>query len=183
MTIIVLVDVDDVITQSVKRWLELYNNDFDDNLNIEDINIWDIASFAKKCDKKTFFDYIANPNFYDKVEPIDGSWYGVTRLREMGYRVVFATSPTIGHEGRKFQYLCDYGYLDNTHVGKMDYIEATDKSLIQCDYMVDDSPNNILNTDGMPIIFDRPWNRHLKTEDGFIRANDWDDVVSWIQEK
>jgi 5'(3')-deoxyribonucleotidase len=59
-----------------------------------------------------------------------------------------------------------------------DFIQALDKSLIDCDYLIDDRPENIESTRGMGILYSQPHNQNFEWK---YRANNWEEVVQIIE--
>jgi 5'(3')-deoxyribonucleotidase len=172
---VVASDVDDTLAGLVPHWLERYNYDWDDNLTIDKITEWNMIPFVKKSCGSKIYDYLNDPTLYDGVKPVPLSLAGVNSLRSMGHRVIFVTSATIAHQGRKAQWLMDFGYLNTMN----DYIACSDKSLIKCDFLIDDRIENVLNTTAVGILFSRPWNLNKPYN---IRADNWHRVVELVKE-
>ncbi len=171
---IIVSDVDDVLADLVFIWLKLYNADFKENIKKSDITEWDIGSFLKyPNNRKYLYEYIENPSIYDKIKPIKDSLWGINKLRSFGYRVIFVTSSTLGQTNRKYQWLKDYGFIDN----RKDYFEAIDKSVFNCEYMVDDKFDNVINCNGKGILFEQNWN---KKEIWGRKCNGWKEVINLI---
>lgn len=166
----IAIDVDDVTADLVSAWLDRYNLDHNDSLSEKDIKTWDIGSHTKIGDK--MYEYLT-PDLYDSISPVFNSLWGVSKLREMGNKVIFVTSFLPSLAGRKYQWLKFYGFLEDPK----GYIEAKNKSLIRCDYLIDDSPENIIGSYGIPIVFTREWNKSLWTYD---RVDNWVDIVSYF---
>lgn len=173
---IIFSDIDGFLGNLISPWLMFYNKDYEDNLSIEDIKDWNIHQFVKPSCGMKIYEYIENPKIYDYVMPIDGSTWGIKKLREFGFRIVFATHSTIGHAGRKFQWLRDFGFIENHE----DYIECKDKSLLRGDYLVDDYILNVKSFGRGGVLFTQPYNRqYLHTP----RVNDWDEVVRFFSKE
>lgn len=171
---IVVSDVDDTVASLVETWIKLYNVDFKDNIKKSDIVAWDIGSFIKNPNNRQYlYEYIEDPTIYDKIKPIKDSLWGINKLKNMGYRVVFATASTIGASGRKYRWLKDYGFIDS----KSDYIECYDKNLVRGDYIIDDRFDNVINFQGKGILYSQPWN--LK-DNWNMRCNNWKEVINLI---
>lgn len=171
--IVIGVDFDDVTGEMVREWLNKYNNDNDDNITEADIKTWDIGSHTKIG--KKMYDYLKDPSLYDTVQPVENVSWGLAKLRKMNYRVVFITASTPEHAGRKYKWLQEWDLIDSRN----NYIEALDKTLIRCDYLIDDSPDNIINSTCQPIVFTREWNKYLG--DIYPRVNDWVEIVSYFE--
>jgi len=170
-TKIIGVDFDDVIGNLVSTWLDNYNRDNDDNLSEKDIKSWDIGLYTKIG--KEIYDYLKHPSLYDDVKPVLNSFFGVSSLINMGYRVVFITASTTEQSGRKYTWLSENGYINS----KSDYYEAVDKSLIATDYLIDDNPENVINAYGQGVVYTREWNKSLI---GYPRVNNWMEVINFF---
>jgi len=168
-------DVDDVTAKLAPVWLGLYNKDYDDNLTEEDITDWGIDKLVKpECGLK-IYDYLKDPHIYDEVIPTPGALEGTNALREMGYRVLFATSCPVEVAGRKFHWLEQYGFIKK----ERDYIEIRDKSLLKGDYMIDDNYDNCRGFTGYGYLMKAPWNVKYKW---YHRAENWEDFIKQMKE-
>ena len=167
--LIVASDCDGVIINLTYPWLKWYNRDWKDNLKYKDLIDWDLDKLVKpECGKK-IYDYLEYPGIYDEAPPIANSLNGIIHLREMGYRVIFVTSSTLGAAGRKYKWLKDNGFIDTPK----DYVEATDKSLILANYLLDDYTININAFKGRGVLFSAPYNKSSLITP---RVNDWKGV-------
>jgi len=172
---IVYVDVDDVCAKLAPVWLGRYNKDYDDNLTENDITDWDIHKFTKpQCNLK-IYDYLKDPAMYDYVLPTPGALEGVNKLREMNYRVLFATSCPVEVAGRKFHWLRQYDFIKK----ERDYIEIRDKSLLKGDYMIDDNYDNCRGFTGYGYLMKAPWNVKYTW---YHRAENWEDFIKIMKE-
>ena len=180
---IVAVDVDEVIANLLEEWLKRYNRDFSDNLTIEKITKWDITKFVKKECGDQIFKYLYEDDIYDFVQPIPGAIAGIKYLRNEGLRVIFATSCVKGMSDKKVEWLVRHELLDKNNRTQLDFIAATDKSLVNADILVDDRCKNIMMFNARNkytnkgILFDAPYNKNCSKA---LRANDWNEVVRFI---
>lgn len=173
MNRIIGLDIDGVCADLITPWLFRYNIRYNDDLTIDDITDWNIHNFVKpECGTK-IYDYIEDPTLYDLVLPIKNSLFGVSALRDMGYRVVFVTSSTLGASGRKFRWLQDYGFTKDLK----DYVEMSDKSLFAGDYLVDDYIVNINGFNGDGVLFTQNYNKRFTHTP---RVNDWNEVIRFF---
>lgn len=167
-------DIDGVVADTLVPWIDFYNRDYEDDLDVGQLVEWDIHVFVKPECGLDIYRYIRDPALYDHVHPVDGALDGIGRLRSMGHRIVFATAAEIETSGRKFEWLLDHGFGPD----QADYIEAADKSLIRADLMIDDRYRNVVGFVGPGILFDRPWNsRHRYAP----RASSWPEVVEMVE--
>lgn len=171
---VIAVDVDDVVLNLVEEWIDLYNLEHNDSLKESDVLTWDISSYTKIG--RLMYKYLV-PQIYDKITPIDGALSCIESLRSDGNRIIFVTSFSPDIAGVKYKWLLNNSFIKD----KSDYIEAQDKSVIRCDYLIDDNPINIINTSGVGIVYDRPWNALL--EDCHPRVYNWKNVEQYFKEK
>lgn len=173
---IVFVDVDDVSALLHVVWLKWYNEDYNDNFTVKDWISWGVENLVKpECGLK-IYSYLKNPKIYDDVKPRKGAVEGVNALRELGYRVLFATSSPIEVIGRKFYWLKDWGFEPK----ERDYIEIRDKSLLKGDYLFDDSFDNIRTFSGCGYLLTRPWNKDYLWNN---RVKDWNGFIEIMKSK
>lgn len=173
---IIAVDVDGVIIDTISEILRRYNHDYNDHLTCVEILEWDVSKFVKPVCGKEIFSYFEVPDVYRSALPIENAHIGICALRAMNHRVIFVTTAAPGTYGVKQGILTERGYLQD---GK-DYIECADKSLIRADVLVDDGIHNLRAFRGEHIIFDQPWNTNDSIS-GAWRAHSWLQVVRIIE--
>lgn len=168
---IIALDIDDVTLDLIPHWIAFYNKETGDNLTINKIKSWDMAAYAAYPDK--LYAYLKNRNLYKGISPVSGAIGGINKIRKKGYRVVFATVSTNEQSGVKFNVLKSLKIVESYN----DYIEASDKSLILADIIVDDKPDNVVGFSGAGLLFTKPWNKTFKLP----RANNWKEVIRQIE--
>lgn len=174
--------MDGVVANTHAAWLDLYNADYDDDLDYSEITDWDMAKFVKpECGRK-IYEYLTRPDFYELVVPMDYSLLSMDMLREMGHRIIFVSA---GFFPAKVEWLHNYGFLkeypynDGRWQTAADIIIAYDKNLINGDILIDDRTDNVLAFDGQSILFNQPWN--LKDKFG-IRVDGWMEIVDILRD-
>lgn len=175
MNEIIGVDVDDVMLQTVEHWLDLYNYAWQDTLLEDDIKTWSIADYVKPECGNAIYNYLSWSGFYHNIKSVAGAIGGVRELQSMGYRVIFVTAvspkPNI-HE--KLRVLRSMGL----EVPDKNYFEVKDKSLVACDYLIDDRPANVVNAFGQGILFNRAWNADVT---GYPRVYNWNEIINYFR--
>ena len=123
----IAVDVDGTVADLHTVWLARYNQDYNDNLQSNEIIAWNIHEFTKPECGKRMYEYIEYPSIYDDVLPINGSLEVINELKakRKDLRIIYVTNSTLGTAGRKYTWLKHYGFLDKLD----DYVEAKDKAL------------------------------------------------------
>lgn len=177
---IIFVDVDDVCADLMPAWFSRYNADYDDALKPEDIKAWAIDKFVKpECGKK-IFRYLDDGSIYKDVRPIDGALEGIKYLRDLGHRVVFASSG-IRQASAKYSWLVEHEFLEPSYKHE-DYIGGYDKSLLRGDILIDDGPHNIESFSGVGILMRRPHNEHFSWSPSVLNWDTAVEVVRCIQQ-
>ena len=178
---LIFVDVDDVCADLVTEWIRCYNADKDYNLKVEDITSWDIWKHVDPTVATGIYDYLLIPELYYNIVPIEGSLDGVRELRDMGHRVVFATTANTIQMKPKHEWLSGFGFFEGGDPRK-DYITVGDKSLLFGDLLIDDGVHNIDGFNDSGIVFARPWNKECEHSDKYVYAYNWDNVVRLVSE-
>lgn len=178
---ILAIDVDGVVADLHTTWLRRYNQEYGDIVQYEDIGKWRMQDIVKpECGEK-IYDYIKDPSVYDDVKPIKGALEGVTALRNMGHRIVFASSCLMGTADAKWLWLNKHGFLKSNlaHGTDKDWLAVNDKTLVRSAYLLDDKYENISTFPGIGVLFDQPWNRNKKW---YLRAHSWPEFVKIISD-
>lgn len=172
-------DVDDVLLNLMDRWLELYNEEWDDNLAKRDVTTWDFFEHVRpECGKK-IYDFLV-PSIYEGVEALEGAAEFVQAIRDLGHIPVYVSScglpplePVTAEA--KMARLLD---LDIALLGD-EFIASRDKSKAPVNFLLDDGLHNIeAFQNGLAVIFDQPWNHSVMTP--YSRARSYDDALSFI---
>jgi 5'(3')-deoxyribonucleotidase len=177
---IILVDLDDVLNPLVPSWLGLYNKDFSDNLKQEDIKSWDISSYVKPEAKDKFLNYLSQPNFFKQLD-IQPNAQMVTKWLVKYFYIYIVTAYIPSTCIDKAWWIDKYF----PHISSKNIIFCNQKGLLKGHYIIDDAIHNILdfqntNPCGLPIVFDKPWNRELKNK--FVRVKDWLEIKEYFKE-
>lgn len=186
---IVGMDIDGVILDLHAEWIvNRYNKFWGDHLTHESFTAWDVTQFVKpECGEKVY-DILSHTDLYDDVPLIKNhSLHYINLLRaEHGKRFVFATSVIGEHGGQKLKALRRFGYLPQGRYTE-DYIEASDKSLLNFDVMVDDYHGTIqkfLDRGKAGILYSQPWNRSFTTSDpNFYRVSTFEEIYELVKSR
>lgn len=154
---IIAVDVDGVVADLLPVWLDRYNTDYADILTVYDITKWGLHEFVKEECGEKIYDYLIMRDLYDDVKPIDGALTCINFLKEKSnIRIIYVTSTPIESSGVKFRWLVKHGFLQEHEI--KNYVEATDKSLIYAELLLDDGYHNIRTFLGKAVLYLHPYN-------------------------
>jgi 5'(3')-deoxyribonucleotidase len=171
------IDLDSVLSDLSKHWLELYNRDYNDNLKHSDITVleWD-KIVCKECGKK-IYDYLLTPNFFREVPVMSGSQDVVQWLStfdNVELYVVTAYHPYTCKD--KTDWLAEYFPCIN----QKNIIFCNHKNLINVDFLIDDSPYNCNGFKNQYIVFDAPYNQCLS--DIYVRVHNWTEIMDYFHQ-
>jgi 5'-nucleotidase len=163
-------DVDGVLADLHAEWLRRYNADYGDAMTQDDIICWDFHKLVKPECGTHIYDYLSQPDLYERVVVLPGAQDAVQQMRDRGDRVVYVTSNAKGMTDQKWSWLERNGFLDRA----ADLVIATDKALVLTDVLVDDALINVRAFRGPAVLVTRPWNRGESWE---RRAFNWSQVL------
>ncbi|MDA3855870.1 MAG: hypothetical protein PF569_06410 [Candidatus Woesearchaeota archaeon] len=139
----IMYDMDGVVANLHKAWLEAYNVEFNDNVQPSDILSWDIKDYIKSEAKTTIMKYINQEGFYSNVEP---NMDFIDEAREfiyLGHNIGICTScnnnPVMISEKVKWLKK-NMPFLNRNNITFMN-----NKGLVRADILVDDRVKNIVD--------------------------------------
>lgn len=188
----IICDVDGVVAALHDEWYRRYNKDYDDNLTLERVLSWDLHKYVKpECGKKVY-DYLHQSDLYDNIQPLPDALWGITRLRELGHEVLFATSCTFGMADQKAEWMVRNGFCTrHGHLLPEDFVPITPKHWLSGDLIIDDAAHTVQRwvqgKGGRAILFEYPHNQHLLKDMPSMfwmrckRASDWKEVVRHVE--
>lgn len=155
---IIGIDVDDVVrdicTPTCSWWYSVSGI----KKTPEDIKDWDIHKWLGAENKELFYEQWFNQvQVFLYADPVEGALEALARLRNIGFNLVFVSTQ---FTTKVKQWTVEW--LD-WHVQSYDGLVFTGKKcLVKTDILIDDGPHNFESYRGLAILFDRPWNRHVR---------------------
>lgn len=169
------IDLDDTLNQLVPEWIKRYNEQYNDNLDWTTITNWNINEFVK-CDKDIYKLLAENNLFADlNIQP---------HARE-----------ALEWLQRKNEIYIVTAYCPEACIDKAKWIErnlpsiplknlifCNQKSLIDVDILIDDSPLNHKGFKGDYVIYEMPWNtvKVYPELSKFERINNWAEIIKRV---
>jgi len=167
-----LIDMDGVLCDLIKKWFSVYNTEHHDTLQPEQMVKWGPHMYAKKG--KAIYRYLSQPGFFLDLEPIAGAVEGVQKLINLGHEVIVVTAAKHGHRDKLDWVQKNLPFLDYRHV-----VFAHRKELVRGDVLFDDAPHNLAAflPYGLPVAMAHPYNEGAPGE----RVPDWSAFVELVQ--
>lgn len=174
----ILIDMDNVVANLTKKWLDLYNLQHNDNVLPEHLLTWQIEEHAKKCPIDELHNIIGTPGFFSDLEVIPDAIEVSKRLKNAGHELYFVTATPYNNSTGSFD---KNNWIETyfPHIGKKHVIHTHIKHIINGDLLFDDGPENIINFPGIKVVMDAPYNRNLIAD---YRTNNWLDFEKIIIE-
>jgi 5'(3')-deoxyribonucleotidase len=170
----ILCDMDGIITDLLKKWLNRYNDDHGDDLTVADLKEPDIHKAVKPGVGTDMYDYIKEPGFFDDLEPIPGAIKTLTALGMEGHNVFIATAHADNPQcaSAKIRWAQEHLGFSRKQV-----ILIHAKHLLRGDVFIDDTPKKITAykeawPDSKVLTIAYPYNEDVAGV-ADLRAKDW----------
>lgn len=187
----ILVDMDEVLADLLGPWLNMYNQDYDDNLTQDQILNWNIFSFTKpECGKK-FYNYLKTPGMFRHLPVRPYAKEMIQGFIDNDFRVLIVSDSPSGYA------YCDY-IEDNQKIcnpaddkrkwlaehfpmiPSENIVFTSQKWFIKGDVLIDDKPSTyleFLERNRNAILVDQPFNRDVMTD---YRAYDLKEALNKV---
>ena len=175
----ILVDVDDVINNLCECWCDWLNEHYGTSVTYRDVTEWNIVKFFPELSEEQVFEPLRTPDFWDKVQPKEGAFEYMQKLKDQGHTIYLCTATDYRNIQLKYEKVIQryFPFIKWTSM-----IVAYVKQMIKADVLIDDYEENLLGGDFAKLLMDAPHNRSVNaTEQGFHRDHDWKEIYETIQ--
>lgn len=162
---VIKIDVDGVIRDIISAMCKVYNERFGGNLNVSDIDDYDVNTNFPEIYKQTgrkpteyFFTDNADLIFETVSLPFKGVKEAIDKLMDNGYKVVIVTWQ---FSLKNIKHTLDF--LEMHGIRYNDICFTQDKWIVNGDYLIDDNPAFIMDDrdTSEKIVIDTPYNRNV----------------------
>ncbi|WP_158820494.1 5'-3'-deoxyribonucleotidase [Granulicella sp. S156] len=173
-TLRIAVDMDEVITDTLGKQLRLYNQRCGTSASRSDLHGNNLVDIAPTSHKEWLVSMLYEPGFFADLEPMPGSLGGMERLcAQHDVFIASAATQFPNSFNEKIAWLKLYlPQIPLDHI-----IFCGDKSILNVDYLIDDSAYHFKGLRGVGLLFDAPHNR--KNHEHF-RVYGWAEVENAI---
>lgn len=169
--------MDSCLNDLLPYWINTYNKIYDDSLKASDITDWNTSKFVKPECGKDIFKLLLAPEFFRHIPVIPDSQRVVEWLSTFdNVELYVVTAYTKSTCEDKADWLAEHFPC----IKQENIIFINDKSLVDIDYLIDDSPYNCNGFKGKYILMDYPYNRQFG--DKYTRVFDWQGVMDYFKE-
>lgn len=166
----VILDVDDVLNDCNQIAVERLNREKRTRFHLEDITKWGLLH----NDLDLRLNYFESPDFMKNLPAKKGAHDFVKELSKIS-EVFVATAIHKNCAGIRI----DQIFHDFPEVEPGNIIIGERKNILLADVLLDDAYHNIASSNvKYPVLFDRPWNRHVT---GIPRVSDYKEFLGLIQ--
>ena len=170
----IAIDMDEVMADSIGRFIELYKKEFNEDLSDLRLPGRTLDNTVPPARLDQVKSYPRRAEFFKDLDLIDGAPEVIKRLHEK-YDVYVVTA-AMEFElcfTDKFDWLKQHlPFIPWNHI-----VFCGDKSILNADYLIDDIERNLVAFSGTSLVFTAPHNTHL-TE--YTRFNNWQDVAAYF---
>jgi len=179
MGMIILVDMDDVLVEFEKKIIELIIERYPEK---KDLFKEERSNFKLTEEYPEFKELIkeieSQKGLTENLEPVKGSEKALKEMRKLGHEVFICTSPLTNYKNNVSE---KYKWVEKNFGEEWTkkIILTKDKTLIKGDILIDDNPeiNGLKEPEWEQVIFDRPYNRHIKNKKR-LNWDNWKEVLN-----
>ena len=170
----IAIDMDEVLADTSAHQLAWYERDFGPGLTRADLHGQHFHTLVPEAHRPRVREHLHHPTFFRDIPLMAGA---VEAIHALSARYeIFVASAAMEHPvsfTAKFEWLREH-FPD---IAPSHCVFCGDKSVLGVDYLIDDSPYQLVRFRGQPIIFTAPHNVH---ETQFRRVADWPDAVTQL---
>lgn len=171
------IDFDGTINDMLITWTEWLNRKHGTSVQLSDIVEWELEKVFPTLSKRELFEPLNTPEYWDEVPIKPGAVEVIEKLISEGDEIYIITSSHY----RTLPYKLDKCLFAHFPFLKKENIIITyNKSLINCDLLLDDAEHNLVKFKGIKVVFDAPYNKNTSVAD--FRVASWEDFYELISE-
>ena len=170
----IAIDMDDTIADTLQRHLSWYKKEFGITLTKEMLYGKKIYDIVPKAHLQTVRSFPHHPDFFRDLAVISPAIEAIKELSQ-SYDIYFASAAM----EYPSSFTAKYEWLKKhfPFINEMNFIFCGYKGILNCDYLIDDSPRHIDAFNGHGLLFTAQSNIHLP---GYQRINNWSEAKAII---
>jgi 5'(3')-deoxyribonucleotidase len=170
----IAIDMDEVMTDSIGRFIELYQQEFNEDLADLRLPGRHLNNTVPPERLATVKAYPHRPDFFKDLAALDGALEVVEQLHR--HHEIFIATAALEFE---HSFTPKYNWLKKhlPFVTWKNIVFCGDKSIIHADYLLDDTERNLKAFTGTGLLFTAPHNAHVQ---GYTRLNNWQEVADYF---
>lgn len=174
----IISDFDDTMVDLLPVWVEWINKTYKYNVSVSDIKDWDMTKTFVGLSHDEMCKCFLLPEFWRKVEAKSDAVFYIKKLIDEGFNFNICTSTDYRIAKIKFDN-CLFRLFP--FIDKHNIILSYCKSKINCDIIIDDYIKNLINSNGIKILMDAPYNQESCNIEDY-RVNSWKTIYALIHQ-
>mgnify|MGYP002399754355 CR=1 FL=1 len=166
----IFIDVDHVLADLISKWVEKYNQLYEDSIQTTDVTMWDWHTITKAGTK---IYSLLTPDLFEGLPVIEDSQRVVQKLQEKYEVFIITAARNASVIPSKAKWLKN----NFPFIKKDNIVYAVNKHIILGDYLIDDKPENLEGFVGEKLLFNAP---HNQNEIRFTRMNNWLEIEKYF---
>ena len=162
--------MDEVAVDTMAKRLALYQSEFGEELAAESLHGVHFNDAVSADRRDSIRKHLLIPGFFREIPPMTGAKEVIRDL--MGHYEIFITTAAMEYPNsfnEKYDWIKEHlPFFPDSHI-----VFCGDKSIIQADFLIDDSPHHFSRFMGQGILFTAP---HNANETLYPRVDNWSDV-------
>lgn len=175
---VILLDMDDVLINLKKHWVDALNKQYNRNINYDDIKSWNLLDYYTNITEEQLYAPLEDVRFWSTVTAKEGAQEAVEWLIKKGYSVYILTAAHPNSMPFRFALIEKmFPLIDSKHI-----ITCHNKSMVKGDILIDDNPLNLIGGEYKPILMNASHNESFDNRQYNIpRFNGWsEDLYEYI---
>ncbi len=179
MNKIFVTDMDDVLVDLLSAWIRVLNFRYRKSVTTEQVKDWDMRLAYPDLTDKELYGVLNEDELWQQVKPKGDSAEYLKRIKDAGYDVFVCTATHYKNIGKKLTHclLKYYPWLDYK-----DIIMCHNKAMINCQFIVDDNPENMRNSRAVRFLMDCPHNQNADESCYDYRVTSMKEVFDIVNE-
>ena len=177
---IIVCDIDNCLNDLMAKTLTLYNSCNGKNIQLSDITTYNFSGCLPKEDVDGICALFKEKELWDSLIPLPKAQKVLQQLVNEDHQVYIATAT----DPINFNWKCAWMESHFPFIPTDNIIRISNKGLLKCDVLIDDSMEQLINSVSERICFDYYWNRNSEKDyvyDIYRAKNHWNDVINIIR--
>lgn len=160
--IVFAIDVDSVLRDNLGEMVKLYNEEFNEDMTVEDIKNYKTDISFPRIEEETgqtssqWFFQDHSEELFVKAKPFENASEDVAELRKLGKAIIVTYQKTTLNKVQTLE------WLDKNGIKYDGIVFAKDKSIVECDYFIDDNDWNFNGCRARQgILINAPYNKDV----------------------
>lgn len=172
------IDMDETLNDMIAQLIPLYNEKYCDNIRFEQITDYNIYKFLKPECTDIFQEFV-DDKFMSNLNIFPGAVDSLSRIAKR-HEVYFVTAGDPYTMKARDDWLKRKLHFYSTDM----LIVCKHKHLIKYDVLVDDCAQNVIGGNALGILFDKPWNANIHTQNGKTkRIKNFEELESIVKQR